>query len=246
MDRPSDTTPLRALPAWAVQDLTSPLLSWRGEMERSTAFTSPCGCGGLRIWPFAQRDSWARTFYEPLLNKDDAAAFLATVPADAECTIDGSFSILCNCQFDQVGLFVSAGDGCFVKAGLEYADGAVKLSVVVTNGGFSDWSTQPWPHTGKNASVRLRLHKLVKRQGACIVVEVSLNDDGSPCPHSPQRSQIEWTFIRIAPMHSNGSQWRVGCFAASPVAAGAVAEWRHLRVGPLENVTHAADAGAML
>jgi regulation of enolase protein 1 (concanavalin A-like superfamily) len=43
------------------------------------------------------------------------------------------------------------------QAGIEYCDGAARLSVVVTNI-FSDWSTQPWPST----AARLRLHKINK------------------------------------------------------------------------------------
>lgn len=92
--------------------------------------------------PHALRDSWARTFYEPLLVKNNAAALLGEVPPECEATAEVDAFLRPRHQFDQVGLFVAVSDDCFVKAGLEFADGKLHLSVVVTNGGFSDWSTQ--------------------------------------------------------------------------------------------------------
>ncbi len=47
-------------------------------------------------------------------------------------------------QYDQAGLMLRVDAEHWVKAGLEFADGRLWLSVVVTNG-VSDWSQQPAP-----------------------------------------------------------------------------------------------------
>ena len=47
-------------------------------------------------------------------------------------------------QYDQAGLMLRVDAEHWIKAGLEFADGRLWLSVVVTNG-ISDWSQQPAP-----------------------------------------------------------------------------------------------------
>jgi regulation of enolase protein 1 (concanavalin A-like superfamily) len=47
-------------------------------------------------------------------------------------------------QYDQAGLMLRVDAEHWIKAGLEFADGRLWLSVVVTNG-VSDWSQQPAP-----------------------------------------------------------------------------------------------------
>ena len=66
----------------------------------------------------------------------------------------------------------------WVKAGIEYTDGMPRLSCVVTNSGYSDWSTQKWPHfsaTDRSTSVRIRVSKLLPghEQGPCLMMEAA-------------------------------------------------------------------------
>ena len=239
------------MPSIDVPDVASPLLSWRrGETPASfSPFTSPCGCASLSVTPHALRDSWSTTFYTPLLKKDDLAALLASVPPSEEVTIDVSCSMQCGAQFDQVGIFVTCGEGTFIKAGLELSDGTPRLSVVVTNSGFSDWSTQAWPRfSGGVAGVRLRLHKLHPPQGPCVLIEADTGGDDPlhTCPKST-RASPEWAFVRIAPLHAPaGAPWGVGVFSAAPVAAGTVASFSHASIGPRAPLSHSPDASAML
>jgi regulation of enolase protein 1 (concanavalin A-like superfamily) len=234
-----------------VPSLDSPLWEWRDPPASCSQVTHlHCGCKGLVVTPAPLKDSWSRTFYQPLLLKNNAAALLATVPSDAECTLDASFGMLCINQFDQCGLFLQAGEA-FVKAGLEYADKEIRLSVVVTNHGFSDWSTQSWRYDrGEGplaSSLRLRLHKLNPPQGPCILIEADTSEASEPlkwCPNEGPRAR--WTFVRIAPIHAEvGVPWRCGVFCAAPVAAGTVASFSHASIWPKAELSHDSDSSAM-
>ena len=51
-----------------------------------------------------------------------------------------------NSKFDQAGLFVMISENCWLKTSLEYIpEGPSHLGAVVTNNGYSDWSTQDYP-----------------------------------------------------------------------------------------------------
>ena len=240
----------KAMAAWTVASPLDAALHWRGAMAHTAPAAAPCGCAGLLCAPLAKLDAWARTFYDPILIKDDLAALTVPVPAHTEATVDVDLALTPLAQFDQGGVFVWVADGCFVKAGLEFADGTPRLSVVVTNNGWSDWSTQDWPRwAGGVATVRVRLHKLHTPQGACILVEADIAPDSAPPCASAEAAAARparWSFVRIAPIHvpaaSRDAPWQVGAFAASPVAAGGSAVLRHLRVGPRDgSLVHSSD-----
>jgi hypothetical protein len=94
----------------------------------------------------------------------------------------------------QVGLFVDISDDCFVKAGLEFADGKLRLSVVVTNGGFSDWSTQVRAGP-KRCGVYVRLwrriaHCRAARRSAAGVARVGRDD--RLCAPASQQAPSHW------------------------------------------------------
>jgi regulation of enolase protein 1 (concanavalin A-like superfamily) len=123
-----------------ITTFNDPRFSWHGGMPEHTISGAV-----MSVTPTPNLDYWSKTFYEPLLVKHDAQTLLTPVAADMEATITTAFTLKPRAQFDQAGIMVLVDESTWLKAGLEFTDGAPRLSCVVTNDGFSDWSTQHWP-----------------------------------------------------------------------------------------------------
>jgi regulation of enolase protein 1 (concanavalin A-like superfamily) len=108
---------------------------------------------------------------------------------------------------------VRVSPACWLKTSVEYEPhGPSRLGAVVTNGAWSDWSTQSFP-SGLGA-VWLRIH----RQGDDYLVESS--GDGRA-----------WEQIRLAHLHEgHGQAVACGLYACSPKGAGFVAEFSDLTI----------------
>jgi regulation of enolase protein 1 (concanavalin A-like superfamily) len=119
-------------------------------------------------------------------------------------------------QYDQAGLMVRLSPACWLKTSVEYEpDEPSRLGVVVTNRGFSDWSTQEFPAERDETWLRIR------REAADYIVEASA--DGA-----------RWQQLRMAHLHDDRPGLRIACglYACSPKAAGFVAEFSVLRLEP--------------
>ena len=104
----------------------------------------------LTIHPAPKRDFWRKTFYEPVLIKDDAPFLYCAIPRDQHCTVTTCFELQGVSQFDQAGIMIRISSQHWLKTGIELVDGMPLLSCVVTNV-YSDWSTQPF---SRNAVVK--------------------------------------------------------------------------------------------
>jgi regulation of enolase protein 1 (concanavalin A-like superfamily) len=101
---------------------------------------------------------------------------------------------------------------CWLKTSVEHEPGARgRLGAVVTNHGYSDWSTQPF--AGDEVWLRVR------REGADYIVDAS--EDGQA-----------WEQIRMAHLAEDDGKLGVACgvYACSPKAAGFAAEFSMLEV----------------
>mmetsp|Transcript_44774 Transcript_44774/g.110958 ORF Transcript_44774/g.110958 Transcript_44774/m.110958 type:complete len:230 (-) Transcript_44774:127-816(-) len=216
-----------------LDSFADPRLAWMNRPgaggEASTHL--PTDGSSLTITPALGCDFWARTFYSPLMLKSDGCALVAPVLAAAEVTLSVGFTLDVKAQFDQAGAFVHVDDGTWVKCGIEMCDKVPRLSVVVTNEGFSDWSTQLLPFL----ALRLRVSKLAPgdMQGPAILVEASPYQEGAGVD-----SPGDWQFVRIASLRSADKPWRMGVFAAAPVKAGCSGEFHYLRIGPKLEASH--------
>lgn len=190
----------------------------------------------LVLAPPAKKDFWRKTYYQPLLVKDDGPFLYTTVLKEAlPVTIQTTFSLSPQAQFDQAGILIRLDKEHWIKTGIEVVDQQPRLSCVVTNG-FSDWSTQQW----LEAAIKIRVHILPQHGGSFVVEAAPIGTE-------------DWTFIRIAHMNVDFNhdfinddpivqaayegasaptgKLMVGVFAACPVdQAGMVATFDELSI----------------
>ncbi len=121
----------------------NPPADWTGDATR------------LELRTAANTDFWRETFYGFI--RDSGHAFLRRVSGDfsASAKVRGDYEAL----YDQAGLFLRIDEKHWIKAGIEFTDGLMHFSVVVTRD-VSDWSVIPLPQskTSDEVSVRLTRH----------------------------------------------------------------------------------------
>ncbi len=122
-------------------------------------------------------------------------------------------------QYDQAGLMVRVSKFCWLKTSIEYEPGGQnRLGSVVTNAGYSDWSTQDISPSVDQFRLR------VARTGNDYLVEASLERD-------------EWTQLRMSHLHEPddpSAEVACGVYACSPKAADFRAEFDKLLILPVQ------------
>jgi len=140
--------------------------------------------GKLLLAPPAKKDFWRKTYYQPLLVKDDGPFLYATIDKETlPVTIQTTLSLTPQAQFDQAGILIRLDKEHWIKTGIEVVDNQPRLSCVVTNG-FSDWSTQNW----LVPAIKIRVHILPQHGGSFVVEAAPIGTE-------------DWAFIRIAHMN---------------------------------------------
>jgi regulation of enolase protein 1 (concanavalin A-like superfamily) len=156
----------------------------------------------------AGTDFWQGTYYG--FHHDDGH-FLHR-PWTGEFTAETSFSGAYDTLYDQAGLMLRVDAGRWVKCGVELTDGAMHLSVVVTNG-RSDWSAQRIARTDAPIGVRLT------RMGDACFVQFRVGDD-------------EWRMGRLAWFPPEPASVQVGLAFCSPQREGFEARFHDFQLGP--------------
>ena len=132
-----------------VNPTLDPRLSWRCEPARWQL--QP---GRLRVEPDAETDFWQRTHYG--FQVDNGHFLFAEVAGPFRLATQVRFEPAH--QYDQAGLMVRLSADCWLKTSVEHEPGPInRLGVVVTNAGYSDWSTQDVP--GELREIWLRLER---------------------------------------------------------------------------------------
>jgi regulation of enolase protein 1 (concanavalin A-like superfamily) len=121
--------------------------------------------GELLITAAQGSDAWRVTSYGFVHDSEHALV----VPFANGSAMEVEFTAAFREQFDQAGLFVSVSAERWIKAGLEYADGAVQLGAVVTDG-VSDWSLAPVPDWADR-----RITVRASRDGDAITLRVGVS-----------------------------------------------------------------------
>jgi regulation of enolase protein 1 (concanavalin A-like superfamily) len=163
----------------------------------------------LRVEPEAATDFWQRTHYG--FEADNGHFLFTEVGGDFVLGVRVRFRPVH--QYDQAGVMVRVSPSCWLKASVEHEPaGPSRLGAVVTNHGYSDWSTQAFASGPGEVWLRVR------REGDDYVVDAS-------------RDGREWEQIRLAHLHEGrGQAVASGVYACSPKGSGFVAEFSELRI----------------
>ncbi len=119
--------------------------------------------GGLKAETQSKGDFWRNTFYGYC--HDDGHFLHAPLNGDFSASI--TFSAHYNQLYDQAGIMVRRDAEHWIKAGTEFANGVVNLSVVVTNGN-SDWSCITIAEPFERATIRASRYGEAVRIDYCL------------------------------------------------------------------------------
>ena len=179
-------------------------LSWYNEPENWQVKN-----GMLHLTPEAETDFWQKTHYG--FSADNGHFLYAWIKGDfvMETRVEYHFKN----QYDQAGLMVSFGPECWIKTSIEFEpDHPNNLGAVVTNHGFSDWSTQQVPDSMQTISLR------VSRKGTDFLV------------HFKEVVSGEWIQLRMAHLHHKAEAVQCGVYACSPKGPGFLAVFQKLDI----------------
>ena len=162
----------------------------------------------LRISPDANTDFWQKTHYG--FQADNGHFLYSKVKEDflMETHVQCEFRH----QYDQAGLMVRLSDQCWIKTSVEFEpDESNKLGVVVTNHGYSDWSTQDVEDSFTDFKLR------VIRKGSSYKVQYY---------HS---NSNEWVQLRMFHLFDE-SIVIAGIYCCSPKKAPFTAKFNYLKI----------------
>jgi regulation of enolase protein 1 (concanavalin A-like superfamily) len=108
----------------------------------------------LKVVTGNKTDFWRETFYG--FWRDSGHFLYKSINGDftAQVFVKGEFDSL----YDQAGLMIRLSETHWIKAGIEFTDGRLYFSVVVTND-VSDWSLVSIPTDENGIGIRLTRHR---------------------------------------------------------------------------------------
>ena len=167
----------------------------------------------LTVEAAAESDWWRTTSYGFI--HDDGHALIKDFPN--ESAIEVSFILDYTEQFDQAGIFITADNENWIKAGVEFCDGFPQVGAVVTQT-KSDWSVAPVAEW-MNKEVTIR----VSRSGDAVTVRAGINGD--------------LRLVRVAPLDPTRT-WSAGPMFCAPTRAGLKVTFTKWSEGPADSELH--------
>ena len=153
-------------------------------------------------------DFWRETFYG--FTRTSGHAWVAQVPGDF--TVSARFTGRYEQLYDQAGLMVLGAGDAWMKTGIEFTDGIMHFSVVLS-APRSDWSVIPLPDATAETEIGVR----VTRRGDSLQIRYAVG--AGP-----------WRMARLAPFPAGPA--RAGLMACSPERGGFQATFTDLVLGP--------------
>lgn len=156
-----------------------------------------------------ETDFWQETFYG--FKRNSGHAYLAAVSGDftIAAQVQGKYEAL----YDQAGIMLYLNETNWIKTGIEFTDGLMHFSVVVTRE-VSDWSVIPLPDATPDDVLNVRL----TRHGDAVRIQYAIG------------GAAKWQMARLAPFSSEDA--RAGVMACSPQRGGFEATFRDIAIGP--------------
>jgi regulation of enolase protein 1 (concanavalin A-like superfamily) len=156
----------------------------------------------------AKSDFWNNTFYG--FKVGNGHHFARSFTGDFSAIVE--FSADYQALYDQAGVMIWVDDRTWLKAGVEYTDGALHISVVATRDDQSDWSVMP---TDKSPAEPLTFR--ITRHAETVRVQV--------------RTAEGWQAVHLAylPMPECVE---VGPMCCSPTGAGLEVRFSRFEMGP--------------
>ncbi|HTV70122.1 MAG TPA: DUF1349 domain-containing protein [Rhizobiaceae bacterium] len=170
----------------------------------------------LEVTTGAETDFWQTTFYG--FQRNSGHAYLTPVSGDftLSARVTGEYEAL----YDQAGLMLYLDDKNWIKTGIEYTDGMMHFSVVVTRE-VSDWSVIPLPQATAADELRVRL----TRHDDAVRIQYGIG-------------AMDWQMARLAPF--SAADTRAGVMTCSPQREGFRATFRDIQIGaPIARQLHA-------
>lgn len=162
---------------------------------------------GLTMTTDAKTDFWRETYYGFTRDSGHFLGFATDDGFTASIRIRGEFRTL----YDQAGLMVRIDETRWVKTGVEFTDGELFLSTVVTDG-KSDWSvSQPFREL-EDFRIRVTVNKGAMR--------IQASRDGAV-----------WPLLRLAPFPA-APRYLVGPTACTPERSGLEINFSEFSIGP--------------
>lgn len=189
----------------------------KGELSAGSWLNAPVEAvedpTGLLVTARSHSDFWRTTSYGFVHHTGHA--LLNNFPQNT--SIELSWVLDYDQQFDQAGLMVYSDEEHWIKAGVEYADGAPQLGAVVT-ATVSDWSVAPVPQwMGKEVHLR------ISRSGDALSIRAKCDK--------------EWQLVRLAPLDPTRT-WKAGLHIASPSREGLSVLFTSLKYGTADESLH--------
>ncbi|MBM7703072.1 DUF1349 domain-containing protein [Priestia iocasae] len=173
-------------------DSLNPQLNW---LHEPSVWSVKNGSLYVKTDPIT--DFWQRTHYG---FQNDNGHFLY-VNTDRDFVMTTKVRFNPKHQFDQAGLMIRIDEENWIKTSMEYElDNPAKLGAVVTNLGYSDWSTQPIQSNVTELTFR------ITRTGKDYVIHALV--------------ESEWIQLRVAHLHDDAKEVMCGFYCCSPIKDG--------------------------
>ncbi|MEH7460094.1 hypothetical protein CON65_12105 [Bacillus pseudomycoides] len=152
------------------------------------------------VYSSEETDFWLKTHYG--FEVMNGHVFYEEVSVDFQAEV--SLRMNPRATYDQAGLFVMLSEECWLKTSLEYIpEGPSHLGAVVTNSGYSDWSTQNFSNEFVKQQLRFRI--------------IRKNGDYTIYVRTEQMSD-DWEQVRIAHLMEDRGNCpvKIGFYTCSP------------------------------